>query len=426
MPAASLSVGATILVRPGDRVAADGVIVEGESDIDEAPVTGESVPKRKGPKDSVFAGTINSDGVLRVRVTAAASDNTIARIVRLVEEAQEAKAPTERFINRFSRYYTPGVVLVAALIALVPPLLFGAAWGEWVYKGLAILLIGCPCALVISTPAAIAAGLSAGARRGLLMKGGAVLESLRTVTAVAFDKTGTLTEGRPKVTDIVPLGRSEREVLSLAAALETGSSHPLATAILEKAASDKAPIPPAVDVRAVAGRGITGRVGGLDLFLGSPHAMERYQPLFVRESGRIAALNAEGKTVSVLVADDQIAGFIAMRDEPRPDAKEGIAALRRAGIWTVMVTGDNQRTADAISEQLGIKAHGELLPANKQEIVGELQRQAMSSRRWATASTMLRRWPRRMSGSLWVVEPTWHSKPPTPPFCTAGSATWPE
>ena len=207
-----MAVGAIILVRPGDRIPADGVIVSGESAIDEAPVTGESTPKRKRVDDAVFAGTINGDAALRIRVTAAAADNTIARVVKLVEEAQESKAPTERFIDRFSRYYTPGVVAVAALVAIVPPLLFGAAWDVWIYKGLAILLIGCPCALVISTPAAIAASLSAGARRGLLLKGGAVLENIGRITVAAFDKTGTLTEGKPKVTDVIGFGRSEADV----------------------------------------------------------------------------------------------------------------------------------------------------------------------------------------------------------------------
>jgi len=371
--AETLAVGSIILIRPGDRVPADGEILSGESAIDEAPVTGESVPKRKGVDDTVFAGTINGDGALRVRVTAAAQDNTIARIVRLVEEAQESKAPTERFIDRFSRYYTPAVLVVGALVAIVPPLLFGAPWGEWVYKGLAILLIGCPCALVISTPAAIAAGLSAGARRGLLMKGGAVLESLGKITMAAFDKTGTLTEGKPKVTDVIPVGRSEREVLSLAAALETGSSHPLATAILAKAAEAKVPVPPAANGAAVGGKGVTGSVGGVALFLGSPNAAGEKVPLTAEQTAQITALNDEGKTVSVLLAGDQVAGLIAMRDEPRPDAKEGLDALKKAGVDAIMVTGDNRRTAEAIAAGLGIEPRAELLPQDKQAIVRELQ-----------------------------------------------------
>ncbi|MGH6644178.1 MAG: heavy metal translocating P-type ATPase, partial [Bradyrhizobium sp.] len=220
----TLTVGATIQVRPGDRIPADGVIVSGESSIDEAPVSGESTPVRKGRDESLFAGTVNGDGLLRVRVTAAAADNTIARVVKLVEEAQESKAPTERFIDRFSRYYTPGVVAVAALVAIVPPLLFGGAWSGWIYKALAILLIGCPCALVISVPAAIAASLSAGARRGLLLKGGAVLEQIGKITIACLDKTGTLTAGKPLVTDIISFDRSEGDILRFAAALESGSS----------------------------------------------------------------------------------------------------------------------------------------------------------------------------------------------------------
>jgi Cd2+/Zn2+-exporting ATPase len=373
VPAESLAVGSVILIRPGDRVPADGEIVSGESAIDEAPVTGESTPKRKGNGETVFAGTINGDGAIRVRVTAAAQDNTIARIVRLVEEAQESKAPTERFIDRFSRYYTPGVVAVGALVAIVPPLLLGASWGEWVYKGLAILLIGCPCALVISTPAAIAAGLSAGARRGLLMKGGAVLENLGKITMAAFDKTGTLTEGKPKVTDVIPVGRSEREILSLAAALETGSSHPLATAILAKAAEAKAPVPPAANGAAVGGKGVTGSVGGVSLFLGSAKAAGEKVPLTSEQTARISALNDEGKTVSVLLANNQVAGLIAMRDEPRSDAKAGLEALKSAGVSALMVTGDNRRTAQAIAAGLGIEPRAELLPQDKQAIVRELQ-----------------------------------------------------
>ncbi|WAJ26162.1 heavy metal translocating P-type ATPase [Antarcticirhabdus aurantiaca] len=372
VPAENLAVGATILVRPGDRIAADGTIVEGASAVDEAPVTGESVPKRKTIGDAVFAGTINTDGVLRVTVTAAAADNTIARVVRLVEEAQEAKSPTERFIDRFSRVYTPAVLVVGALVAIVPPLLFGGAWGEWVYKGLAILLIGCPCALVISTPAAIAAGLSTGARRGLLMKGGVVLEGLSRITAVALDKTGTITEGKPKVTDVVAAGRSDRDVLSLAAALERGSSHPLALAILDKAKAEGAPVPPAFDAQAIPGEGVSGSVGGMKAFLGSPQAVARTVSLAPWES-QIRSLNDEGKTVSVLLAGGAVAGLLAIRDEPRADAAAGLSALKHEGIQAVMLTGDNRRTAQAIARSLGIEAQAELLPQDKQRIVKELQ-----------------------------------------------------
>ncbi|WP_062236705.1 heavy metal translocating P-type ATPase [Aureimonas sp. N4] len=377
VPAESLAVGATILVRPGDRIPADGAVVEGSGEVDEAPVTGESVPKRKAVGDLVFAGTVNAGSVLRVRVTAAAADNTIARVVRLVEEAQESKSPTERFIDRFSKVYTPAVLAVGFLVALVPPLAFGADWSEWIYKGLAILLIGCPCALVISTPAAIAAGLSAGARRGLLMKGGVVLETLGKITAVAFDKTGTLTAGRPVVTDVVAVGRPARDVLSLAAALEKGSNHPLALAILDRAKTEKAPVPPAFDSNAVPGEGVEGKVGGEPVFLGSPQAAGRHAPLGDEQSAAIAALNAEGKTVSVVLAREEVAGYIAMRDEARPDAREALAAMKADGIRAVMLTGDNQTTAEAVATGLGIEARAELLPQNKQRIVRELQAEGL-------------------------------------------------
>ncbi|WP_105420824.1 heavy metal translocating P-type ATPase [Neorhizobium sp. T25_27] len=373
VPAESLTVGATILVRPGDRISADGVIIAGESAIDEAPVTGESTPVAKGMDDTVFAGTINGDAALRVRVTAAAEDNTIARVVRLVEEAQESKAPTERFIDRFSRYYTPGVVAVGALVAILPPLVAGASWSEWVYKGLAILLIGCPCALVISTPAAIAASLSSGARRGLLMKGGAVLETLGKITAVALDKTGTLTAGRPQVTDVIAFGRNAEDVLRLAAALETGSSHPLAVAILAKAADDEVEIPAATDARALGGKGVTAIVEGQEVFFGSPKAAVERVSLPMAHGRRITGLNDEGKTVSVLIVGGVLAGAVAMRDEPRPDAREGLKALTDAGIRIVMLTGDNARTAAAIGKELGIEVRAELMPEDKSRIVGELK-----------------------------------------------------
>ncbi|NKK03540.1 cadmium-translocating P-type ATPase [Rhizobium leguminosarum bv. viciae] len=375
VPAESLSVGAIIMVRPGDRISADGIIISGESAIDEAPVTGESTPVRKGVDAVVFAGTVNGDAVLRVRVTAAAADNTIARVVKLVEEAQESKAPTERFIDRFSRYYTPGVVVVAALVAVVPPLLFAGPWGEWVYKGLAILLIGCPCALVISTPAAIAASLSSGARRGLLMKGGAVLETLGKVTMVAFDKTGTLTEGKPQVTDIISFGLSEAQVLSRAAVLEQGSSHPLALAILNRAKADGVPVPPAFELEALPGKGVSGKVGGEALDLLSPPAARERGTLSAEQDARITALNDEGKSVSVLLVNGVAAGLIAMRDEPREDAEAGLAALKSAGVKAVMLTGDNKRTAAAVAGILGIDWRGEMMPEDKQRVVGELKRQ---------------------------------------------------
>jgi Cd2+/Zn2+-exporting ATPase len=372
--ASELKVGAKVLVRPGDRIAADGVILEGASEVNEAPVTGESMPKRKQVDETVFAGTINGEAALTIEVTAAASDNTIARVIRLVEEAQESKAPTERFIDRFSKYYTPAVVAFAAAVASLPPLFGFGGWDEWVYKGLAVLLIGCPCALVISTPAAIASALSAGARRGLLLKGGAVLEQLGSLTAIAFDKTGTLTAGKPVVTDVIASSADERRVLSLAAALEVGSAHPLALAILDRAKSDNAPVLPVSDAKAISGKGVSAKVGGEFVFLGSPRSVAEYAQLSDDQKARIVALNDEGKTVSVLIANGQVAGLIAMRDEPREDAKAGLQRLKGLGIKTLMLTGDNQRTAQAIGQTLGIEPRGELMPQDKMDIVAELKK----------------------------------------------------
>ncbi|KAB2848004.1 MAG: cadmium-translocating P-type ATPase [Hyphomicrobiaceae bacterium] len=377
VPAEGLAVAATILVRPGDRIAADGEILSGESAIDQSPLTGESVPVRKGPGDRVFAGTVNGEAALRVRVTAAAADNTIARVVKLVEEAQESKAPTERFIERFARYYTPAVVIVAALVALLPPLLLGAAWETWIYRSLAILLIGCPCALVISTPAAIAASLSAGARRGLLLKGGLVLETLNSITAVAFDKTGTLTEGKPRVTDIIGFDRSEREVLRIAAALEVGSSHPLASAILARAELERINVAQAANARAIGGKGVSGTVDQVEAYLCSPQAAGERAPLSREQTARFASLNDQGKTVSVLLVGNALAGALAMRDEPRADAQAGLSALTAAGIKTIMLTGDNAGGAAVIGKQLGVDVRADLLPAGKLQIVAEMQAQGL-------------------------------------------------
>jgi Cd2+/Zn2+-exporting ATPase len=371
--AEALQVKDVILVRPGDRIPADGVVLSGAGGVDEAPVTGESVPKRKDVGDGVFAGTINLDAALRVRVSAAAQDNTIARVVRLVEEAQESKAPTERFIDRFSKYYTPAVLVVGFLVAVVPPLFFGADWYAWVYKGLALLLIGCPCALVISTPAAIAAGLATGARRGLLMKGGAVLEQMGRVTLVAFDKTGTLTASKPVVTDVLAFAAAEPDVVAFAAALEAGSSHPLARAILDRAAAMGVAATPATDIRSLDGKGMAGRIGGRDVRLVSVSAAREITSLDAGTTATIDGLNDEGKTVSLLVVDGRLTGLIAMRDEPREDAKAAIDRLSGLGVRAVMLTGDNRRTAEAIARGLGVEPRAELLPQDKQRIVRELQ-----------------------------------------------------
>jgi Cd2+/Zn2+-exporting ATPase len=332
------------------------------------------VPKQVG--SPVFAGGINATGALRVRVTRAAADNTIARIIHLVEEAQASKAPTARFIERFSARYTPVVILVAILAILVPPLAFGADWHTWIYRGLALLLIGCPCALVLSTPAAITSGIAAGARRGLLIKGGAALEAIGRVRTIAFDKTGTLTEGRPQITDLVPLTGTDRTLLSLAAAVENGSSHPIARAILDRAVADGVPLRPARDQKAVPGKAAQAIVTGKLVAVGSPrHAMERCGPQSL-PADRIAALEDAGKTVVVVIADAQPVGLIALRDEPRPDAVQGIASLRERGIRSIMLTGDNGRTGQAIGRVLGLEVKADLLPEDKLREIAALKAKA--------------------------------------------------
>lgn len=377
VPAASLRVNDLVLVRPGDRVPADGRIVQGTSSLDESSITGESVPRSKATGDSIFAGSINVDGVLQVRAEKTAADNTISRIIQLVEQAQSAKAPTARFIENFSRYYTPAVMMIAALIVTVPPLAMGADWDTWIYRGLALLLIACPCALVLSTPAAIASGLAVGTRRGLLIKGGNALETIGKVNAIAFDKTGTLTEGRPRVTDVFAFGKNdESDVIGLAAAVETGSSHPLAKAIIGRAETDGLSVPLARDASSMAGKAVNATVAGRRLAVSSPTHAAQVATLSALDRSAIEKLEDRGNTVAVFL-DEQakdVLGLIALRDEPRHDAREGVAQLKAMGVRSVMLTGDNRRTAQAIAKGLGIEWSAELLPQDKLRLVDEMKR----------------------------------------------------
>lgn len=365
-------IGQVVVARPGDRIAADGVVMEGQSSVDESPMTGESIPVAKEKGARVFAGSINHDGSLRIRVDRAPEDNTIARIITLVEEAQDARAPTERFIQSFSRYYMPLIVAISALTIVVPPLVGLGDWDTWIYRGLALLLIGCPCALVISVPAAIASSLSAAARHGMLVKGGAVIEMLARTETVAFDKTGTLTLGEPVVTDVVALDGNEAELIAQAATIENESSHPLARAIVSHA-NKAGVIPlPGSEIKAISGRGMQGNVGGKRLFIGAPRFATDVGTVSNELAERISALESEGKTVAVVMAEGVASGLFAMRDEPRKDAAEGIKALKDMGISSLMLSGDNARTARAIGNKLGLEARGELLPQNKVEEIRKL------------------------------------------------------
>ncbi len=360
-----LEIGDIIEVRPGGRVPADGAICEGQTSIDESAVTGESMPRRKQVGDNVYAGSINAEGVIRIKVEKSAENNMISRILQMVEDAEASKAPTARFIDNFSKYYTPGVIVVSAMIALIPPFFFGQNLTDWVYKGLAILLIGCPCALVLSTPAAITSGISSGAKRGLLMKGGAILEAIGKVKLVAFDKTGTLTRGEPRVTDVKVFSGDEKTLLEYAGAVEASSSHPLAVAIVDEVRERGIPIKDASDSSALSGRGVRGKVDGKLAIIASPRYAGEVSSFSDEQMKIIEELEDEGKTIAVVIVENSILGVIALRDELREDAASAMKHLTNAGVGAVMLTGDNNRTGNALAKQLGIEVKAELMPEDK-------------------------------------------------------------
>ena len=381
VPADSLQIDDLVLVRPGDKVSADGVITQGASSLDDSPVTGESIPVAKTIGDKVFAGSINMDGALQIRVEKTAADNTIARIIELVEQAQAFKAPTARFIEEFSRYYTPAVIAIAALVIIIPPLAMGGEWATWLYRGLALLLIACPCALVLSTPAAIASGLAVGARRGLLIKGGSALEIIGRVNTVAFDKTGTLTEGKPRVTDVIAFTQQHTEsqgkdaILALFASVESASSHPLAKAIIDHAKAANIAIPVASKAYATAGKAVHATVAGHALAIGSPVYAANETSITPKQNTQIEALQNEGKTVSVLFDEQnrEVLGLVALRDELREDAQQGVAQLKAMGVRSVMLTGDNRLTAQALANHLDVEWQAELLPEDKLRLLNEMK-----------------------------------------------------
>jgi Zn2+/Cd2+-exporting ATPase len=369
--ASEVAVGETVVVRPGERLALDGEVVEGRTTVDESPVTGESTPVEKGPGDAVYSGSLNGGGGVLVRVLREASDSTLQRIARLVEEAQATKAPAEQFVDRFSRLYTPIVVAVAVVLAVVPPLL-GGEFGTWFYRALALLIIACPCALVISTPVTVVSGIGAASRRGILVKGGAALEAAGRLKALAFDKTGTLTEGRPVVSRVVPLdGCNEAEVLRLAAALERRSEHPLAHAILT--AADGADLPQVSGFRSVAGRGAEGVVDGKGYLIGSPRLFAEGEISLDGATEALEAVEAAGETPVVLGSEEIPVAVFGIADAVRPDARATVESLRAAGVEElVMLTGDAEAPARRVAEELGVSYRARLLPEQKVEAVREL------------------------------------------------------
>lgn len=367
----TLRPGDVIEVAAGGRLPADGTLLTATASFDESALTGESIPVERAAGEKVPAGATSVDRLVQLTVLSEPGDSAIDRILKLIEEAEERRAPVERFIDRFSRIYTPVIMLIALLVAVVPPLFFAAPWEGWVYKGLTLLLIGCPCALVISTPAAITSGLAAAARRGALIKGGAALEQLSRIQHIAFDKTGTLTVGRPQVTGIYPQDSHEDELLAVAAAVEQGSTHPLAQAIVREAQSRGLTIPAATAQRALVGSGIEAEVAGKKVLI---VAADKFPAPELRD--RVASLEQGGQTVVVVVEDGALKGVLALRDTLRDDAKEAIAALRQLNVQGVILTGDNPRAAAAIAGELGLDYKAGLLPADKVTAVTELNGQA--------------------------------------------------
>ncbi|MBT2007397.1 Zn(II)/Cd(II)/Pb(II) translocating P-type ATPase ZntA [Enterobacter hormaechei subsp. xiangfangensis] len=359
----ALRPGDVIEVPAGGRLPADGVLVTATASFDESALTGESIPVARAAGEKVPAGATSVDRLVQLTVLSEPGDSAIDRILRLIEEAEERRAPVERFIDRFSRIYTPAIMLMALLVTVVPPLFFGAPWEGWIYKGLTLLLIGCPCALVISTPAAITSGLAAAARRGALIKGGAALEQLSQVQHIAFDKTGTLTVGKPQVTGVYPQDISEDALLTLAAAVEQGSTHPLAQAIVREAKGRGLTIPPATAQRALVGSGIEAVVEGKKVLIAAAGAFPNPQ---------VEALEQAGQTVVAVMQDGVPMGMLALRDTLRDDAKDAVDALHRLGVQGVILTGDNPRAAAAIADELGLEFKAGLLPADKVSAVTEL------------------------------------------------------
>jgi Cd2+/Zn2+-exporting ATPase len=390
--ASSVAVGQLVRVKPGERIALDGRVVSGASTVNQAPITGESMPVEKGTGDQVFAGTINERGSFEFETTTTGGNTTLSRIITAVQQAQAQRAPTQRFIDNFARYYTPTVVTLAVLVAAAPPLLFGQPFQPWLYKALVLLVIACPCALVISTPVTVVSGLATAARRGILIKGGVHLENGRRLKLIALDKTGTLTQGAPKVTDVIPLvDRSPQELHQIAASVDALSEHPVASAIVSgwtgadrsragsespdrlDAAAKGHELRPVTAFEAITGRGVKGIVNGVLYYVGNHRLVHELDVCGPHVEEKLEALEAEAKTVVVLMTERESLAVIAVADTLRETSIEAIHDLRTLGVATVMLTGDNSLTAKAIAEKLGIgDARGDLLPEDKLAAIDDL------------------------------------------------------
>ncbi len=370
-----IRVGDVMVIRPSEKIAMDGTIVKGESSVNQAAITGESMPVEKGPGAGVFAGTLNINGALEVEVTKLVQDTTIAKIIHMVEEAQSRRAPSQAFVERFAAVYTPIVLVLAVGIALVPPLFSGLEWAPWIYRGLALLVVACPCALVVSTPVAIVSAISVAAQNGVLIKGGIHLEEAGSLSAIAFDKTGTLTKGAPAVTDIIPLnGVSEAMLLNIAASLEARSEHPLAAAIVKAAKERKMDLFAAEDFCSLAGRGVQATVNGETVYIGNPRFFSELAISTETIALQVERLQDEGKTVMLVGTGEKFFGMIAVADEVRADSAKTIVDLKQAGIrHVIMLTGDNAATAKSIAAKVGSdEFRAELLPQDKVTAIEEL------------------------------------------------------
>lgn len=370
-------IGDIMIVKPGQKLAMDGTVVKGTSSVNQATITGESVPVAKIVGDEVFAGTLNEEGLLEVKVTKYVEDTTLAKIIHLVEEAQAEKAPSQAFVDQFAKYYTPVIVVLAALIAILPPL-FGADWSEWIYQGLSVLVVGCPCALVVSTPVAVVTAIGNAARNGVLIKGGIHLEQAGALTAIAFDKTGTLTKGVPEMTDIVSFDKNELELLTIAAAIEKSSQHPLASAIVKKAEKLELNYHDVLveELQSLTGKGIKAKVMNEIYYVGSPALFEEISAMGMNEeiTKQISNFQRQGKTVMVFGTALKILCLLVVADQVRESSKEVIRQIHQLGIKeTIMLTGDNKRTAEAIGKELSVtEIKADLLPEDKLNFIKDL------------------------------------------------------